>query len=59
MHNFLIGFGFGLFLLFQWDSGDWSRGRDRGDRAARTPTTQSDETNLTTMDGGTGFPPRP
>lgn len=59
MHRFLMGFGLGMFLMFQWDAGDWSWGYDRRDRAERTATASSDETTLTTMDGGSGFPPRP
>lgn len=56
MHMFLIGFGLGMFLMFQWDSGDWSRGRDRAGRVDRTPA--ADTGDLTTMDGCSGIPPR-
>jgi len=59
MHTLLIGFGFGMFLLFGWDSGDWTRSKAREDRADRTLTTNSGETPVKTMDGGAGIPPRP
>ena len=58
MHTLLIGFGFGLLVMFGWDSGF---DVDRIDRRDRNPQVLAPEPEPApaTMDGGTGIPPRP
>lgn len=53
---------FGLFFFMAWHANEWSRRTDEMDRrvpndrerVAATPAAEQ----LTTMDGGSGFPPR-
>jgi len=55
-------FLFGLFIFMAWHTSEWSRRTDemeRGGPGSRERTVAAPEAaDLTTMDGGTGFPPR-